>query len=466
MCGLVGFFSAESLTFKEEETNRDWFKQMLYMDALRGMDATGVFVETKNGNKLNSRVYKRALPAMDFLSTKPFDSIISSTNIRMALGHNRYSTMRGTGSADKNAHPFTHGDITLMHNGVADNFFSSKDRNLFDVDSDWVAYLVSSHGIAEAMQIATGKFALVWHDASDDSVNLYRNADRPLYFAFSKDSKVMYYASERLMLRLACKRNNIELLSSEIDGVTSDIWFLGENYHIKFTDSAVNFASTKIEPPKPINRTPYINPPTPIRNNSTELLAKYGLSASQRLIFMGFKAKGNGYKMEGLAEIELTCGTSTPFTVTVDVECWPHNNIYNVIDVKKKLVSGSILSASMVNDKILICVNALSETNISVDRYKTMNTRTLSIVDFTLLRAKEGLVEEAEVDKNDKIVGPRGNLISLKKFYRLVKHGCSSCQVDVFPSDADKIEWLDNGSFLCPSCSLEFNASSYTGGMH
>ena len=48
MCGIVGIISKQTSGFRHKDT--DLFKQMLYADALRGFDSTGIFGVNKYGN--------------------------------------------------------------------------------------------------------------------------------------------------------------------------------------------------------------------------------------------------------------------------------------------------------------------------------------------------------------------------------------------------------------------------------
>ena len=69
MCGLVGILTKRTNGFFSAEA--DAFQQMLYADAVRGHDATGVFGVTKEGNV---DIKKQAAAASIFVSSTEFSS--------------------------------------------------------------------------------------------------------------------------------------------------------------------------------------------------------------------------------------------------------------------------------------------------------------------------------------------------------------------------------------------------------
>jgi glucosamine 6-phosphate synthetase-like amidotransferase/phosphosugar isomerase protein len=67
MCGIVAIISKQTNGFRHKDT--DLFKQMLYADALRGFDSTGIFGINKYGNL---KMIKAAKDAGEFIKTKAF----------------------------------------------------------------------------------------------------------------------------------------------------------------------------------------------------------------------------------------------------------------------------------------------------------------------------------------------------------------------------------------------------------
>ena len=154
MCGIVGFINTE-LTARQ--SRKHWIRQALYVDQLRGVHATGLIVQEKESFQTHMfpplKVYKRALCAADFLQLNVVeDMLLNGDNAKVVIGHNRHATT-GSSSDDNFAHPFTHKNISLVHNGtlVSDNGLTSNyavdSQNicatLGEVDSDKYADILA-----------------------------------------------------------------------------------------------------------------------------------------------------------------------------------------------------------------------------------------------------------------------------------------------------------------------------------
>ena len=103
MCGLVGVVGS-TMSFVDSKV----FRQLLYIDALRGPHSTGVSTNNINGEV---ETFKRALNASDYLQLKLGEKISSKVTGDFLLGHNRYATQGAID--DNNAHPFTYGNVNL-----------------------------------------------------------------------------------------------------------------------------------------------------------------------------------------------------------------------------------------------------------------------------------------------------------------------------------------------------------------
>jgi len=210
MCGHVGFVNRGNGYLADYDT---WFKQALYCGALRGVHGTGI-VGVSSLNQMS--MYKRALAASDFLELAATKKIITGTN-KALLGHNRYATQGGVSC--ENSHPFKVEHITLLHNGTLTSHRSLAGGNTFTVDSEALAaHLAVSETYKEALEEVDGAYALVWHNANNDTINFARNDDRALYLGFHygkdgdiKTGQTIFYASEKGMLEWLCARNNIKL---------------------------------------------------------------------------------------------------------------------------------------------------------------------------------------------------------------------------------------------------------------
>src|SRR3546814_19281002 len=76
--------------------------------------------------------------------------------------------------------------------------------------SENIFYDMSRNGAKATIAKLQGAFALCWYDESNRTVNLVRNSQRPMYYAYTKDHKTLFWASESWMLHVAMQRVGID----------------------------------------------------------------------------------------------------------------------------------------------------------------------------------------------------------------------------------------------------------------
>ncbi len=200
MCGLTGV--AGTIHAKHDKV----FKQLLYVDGLRGMHSTGVlFVPWIESAP--PKVLKSALPPSEYLKRPDVTAAITRKNIMM-LGHNRYATVGKV--VDENAHPFTFSNVIGAHNGTLTNKRSLVDSKDFVVDSENLYHSIDKLGLEDTYEIIQGAWALSWWDVEGGKLNFIRNAQRPLAYTFSEDRKTMFWASESGMLKFILDRGGMK----------------------------------------------------------------------------------------------------------------------------------------------------------------------------------------------------------------------------------------------------------------
>ena len=199
MCGIIAMIAKDKFGF--EYKSKAIFQQMLYANALRGQDSTGVFGINKHGNL---KMVKSAQPAASFLNTKTAQDFLDKcyTDYRVMVGHNRATTKGAT--IDENAHPFIEGNTCLIHNGTLHAHKHLKD---VEVDSHAICHAMEEQNYKEVLPELRGAFALIWYNAKEKILRIARNKERPLYII--ETPKVDYIASEPDMVRWILDRNGI-----------------------------------------------------------------------------------------------------------------------------------------------------------------------------------------------------------------------------------------------------------------
>ncbi len=160
MCGIIGY------------TGKKQVKPII-IDALttleyRGYDSAGMAVSNTGGHRTD--VYKCAGRVKD-LEKVCEDKNIDST---CGIGHTRWATHGGV--CDSNAHPHKQGMVTLVHNGIIENYkdlideFNLQDKLKSETDTEVAAAIVDHYyekthdpreAITRAVKRLKGTFALV-----------------------------------------------------------------------------------------------------------------------------------------------------------------------------------------------------------------------------------------------------------------------------------------------------------------
>lgn len=212
MCGLTGFLSlnAHKVNNGTYQEKKNFAKQSLYMSALRGIDSTGIATCGMTAGK-SDVVYKRALQSPDFLQLNTTERILTDIDYATVfLGHTRSKTTGPVG--DDEAHPFRYEHITMIHNGSVTNWRGiGADGCSIQTDSAHIAYAMAKHGAQPTLEKLIGAFCIVWYDELEDTFNIARNKERPLYFAEVPDWDGVVFGSEVGMLGHILDRNHIKM---------------------------------------------------------------------------------------------------------------------------------------------------------------------------------------------------------------------------------------------------------------
>ena len=229
LCGLIGLAGDCTVNM------RDVFTELLLVDVVRGHHSTGAALVKRWNDEI--LVEKAPVPSPDFIRSQAYKPFIDTLDVKVMIGHNRYATI-GEKIAE-NAHPFQFDNLVGAHNGTLDHWALNRLDNYkdFGTDSEALYYSVSKYGIRSTIDKISGAWALTWFDKQNNTINLLRNAKRPLYYAYSEDRCTIFWGSEPEMLEWILKRNRVHLFEKTVFACDADKhyrWAIPEKISTKF----------------------------------------------------------------------------------------------------------------------------------------------------------------------------------------------------------------------------------------
>ena len=241
MCGIIGYTGNKDVTGMLLDT--------LEMLEYRGYDSAGIALCDTDGK---IRVVKCAG------RVKGLRNLLEDSHIKgnSGMGHTRWATHGGV--TDQNAHPHRYGHITLVHNGIIENYkelndkYQLQDMLCSETDTEVVAGVINHFyngdpidAIRRSVMKLKGTFALViMFDDFPDTIFAIRNvspivvsssekgnilaSDVAAVCQFSKDYFVLPELHTIMMNRESVKLYDLsgEIVEPEI--LTAD-WELGQN---------------------------------------------------------------------------------------------------------------------------------------------------------------------------------------------------------------------------------------------
>lgn len=221
MCGIWGILPRNKAgLFKSDAAEA---KQMMLDTAKRGEHSTGVFMtEYKDPHALPTGVKVVGGPHNICYQKAIWDDVESflGSTAGSIIGHGRHAT-KGKISG-KNAHPFQHDHITLVHNGTLYSgvSYAKKGDTEIEVDSHALCVAMAEKGVAEALTDIHGAYAIIAHDAKEGAIYFARNKDRPLHIYSAKTRH--YIMSEFPYLWALVQSYN------KVDDKDEKVWLLAE----------------------------------------------------------------------------------------------------------------------------------------------------------------------------------------------------------------------------------------------
>lgn len=179
------------------------------------------------------------------------------------IGHTRKKTIGEV--SIKNAHPFDFADegICGVHNGTLNGTARLDGHDWKKVDSEILYEHLSKNGPEDTFNRTEGAWACVWWNDRDKTLNFIRNNERPLYFTWSKDMEMMFWASEIWMF--GAIRRRIDLWDGGEDKTIyhalpiNTLWSFKVNPKATGKEPLMRLAAPKVidlfERPTPATRT-------------------------------------------------------------------------------------------------------------------------------------------------------------------------------------------------------------------
>jgi len=195
MCGIFGGI---------KNVKPESLKILGILNEDKGTDATGLF--DADGYIKDNKSFREFILADTDEYIKDFKGYL--------VGHTRFST---TGAnSQRNAHPFTFGNITGVHNGMLRNFEELKkyyDVRDLECDSEILFYLLDKKGI-EGLKEVVGYFTIVWSDITRPDKLYFIQHECSLSYNRGKD--YLYFSTDADDLEVALGVN-IKTISLDSD---------------------------------------------------------------------------------------------------------------------------------------------------------------------------------------------------------------------------------------------------------
>jgi glucosamine--fructose-6-phosphate aminotransferase (isomerizing) len=211
MCGIVGYIGARETA----KVLIDGLRRLEY----RGYDSAGIAVFHKGKIEIRRKVGKLT-KLEEIIEKETFDG-------KVGIGHTRWAT-HGRPS-DENAHPHKAGKVTVVHNGIIENYlplkeFLKKKGHVFssETDTEIVAHLVDEfiqegHSFLDAVKITMdkikGSYALgILYEGDETSLIGARN-EAPLVIGLGEDE---YFIASDIPPILSYTRHFIFMEDGEV----------------------------------------------------------------------------------------------------------------------------------------------------------------------------------------------------------------------------------------------------------
>ena len=246
MCGIIGILGKHEAAPILVEA----LKRLEY----RGYDSSGIATVKDDGSIDRRRAVGKLLELQDKLVFEPLKG-------KAGIGHTRWAT-HGEPN-EKNAHPHTRGAVSVVHNGIIENFLTLREELKCDgynaetdTDSETIAVLCSKFidegdeplvAARKTVSKLTGSFAIAMLFEGHENLIFAARSGSPLAVGYGKNE--MYLGSDALALLPLTKkvtyleegdhavltREGVEIYDIEENSISRQITYLNQsiNFHDK-----------------------------------------------------------------------------------------------------------------------------------------------------------------------------------------------------------------------------------------
>jgi hypothetical protein len=415
MCGLVGVAGASGGKMDKV------FRTLLILDTVRGEHSTGVLIVNASGQ---CDIHKAVGNPFELFDSRKYYADLAYNN-NVLLGHNRYATK---GAVNKtNAHPFEHGHLYGAHNGTLSTQWKLDDHLDYIVDSDNLYHHMELNGVQKTTPLLGGAYALSWWDAKDNTINLLRNAERPLCFAFTKDRKNVMWASEYWMIEVACAKAGVEFVQILELPVAKHYSLeiplaVGGAYPVlgSFKSQAV----TEYEVPKPVV----------VKSNVTVLHSNKDLTGTVPVdLPVEFTVLG----VHPTIKHALMCRLEDYPDLRCQFNCKLDGVFYKkMINSKNILFEGNIKRITSKSSTPLVVIDKKTIKEVYVEDL-------LGDDDGVFIEKEEEWFSSLEVN---------GKTVTEAEYNCATMGGCSCCGDPAVLHDSGTLTWVNNETFVCGWC--------------
>ena len=489
MCGLVGVYRPKQAG-QHQAKEKDMFTTMLYGDYVRGKDSTGVhvaYLPKMSDTEAVSAIYKRNVAVYDYMFLPGYTNLLrAGAAPRLLQGHNRAAT-RGAVN-NHNAHPFREGNIILTHNGTLHNERALPDNEYFSTDSNLIAHLINEKGLEETLNLIEGSYALTWWNTEEQSFNMVRNSQRPLFYANLAHGNSLVYASEEGLIRWAAEHHDI-VLEDETDDQLGTVYSIDPATHFKWQGDLEPEVTTIDIKPKQKNygkntRTYSANVSNINKHRATNEANEVKLDAVKEVltdligeripvVIGSVKAVVNGDN-SATGKQALTCAVEREYFTAVIPECR---------DIEVIGRATTEMSMQKVADNLgVVWIATLRDYTVfqQGSRIILLLKDPVPVPKYDISQSLEALSEEKKstdpegeeqaIDallpapsgyraksypNNEHVKGPGGIYIPATDYHLLCQSGCASCGRELDSDDAEGLVWVHQDYPVCAECVSE-----------